>query len=142
LVIVDDQILGAVLAGRERIASSLLATRIVGSELYTTGVWYWRLTRAAVRDPPSGVLSRLIADLPADAQVSVRGSLANLSTGIGLLSLRTLVPLMRNIRGQANLLTAEAVAAAMILEAPILVSTESPLLRRTASAVGVTVEGV
>jgi hypothetical protein len=142
LVIVDDQLLVAVLAGRERSASSLLATRILGSEVYTTGVWYWRLARAAVRGAPSGVLSRLIADLPADDQVAVRGSLASLPPGIGLLSFRSLVPLMRNIPGQPNLLTAEAVAAAMILEAPILVSTESGLLRRTASAVGVAVEVV
>jgi hypothetical protein len=51
LVFVDDQLLVAVLADHERIASPLL-TEIVGSGLYTTGVWYWRLARAAVQSAP------------------------------------------------------------------------------------------
>jgi hypothetical protein len=49
---------------------------------------------------------------------------------------------MGALDGAPNLLTAEAVAAAMVLDASIVVTTESALLLRTAEAVGVTVEVV
>jgi hypothetical protein len=58
------------------------------------------------------------------------------------LSLRRLVPVMAALRGQLNLLTAEAGAAAIVLDAPIAVTTGSDLLDRTAAQVGVTVQKV
>ena len=42
--------------------------------------------------------------------------------------------------GLLNLLTAEAVAAAVVLDAPIAVTTYSDLLNRTAAQVGVDVQ--
>ena len=39
----------------------------------------------------------------------------------------------------ANFLTAEAISVSMILEAPILVSTRSPLMERSAAIAGVDV---
>jgi hypothetical protein len=47
---------------------------------------------------------------------------------------------MGPLSGTPNLLTAEAVAAAIVLDASILVTTESTLLRRSAEPVGVTLE--
>ncbi len=67
-------------------------------------------------------------------------SLSELPDEIGLLSLRRLVPVMRALPGQLNLLTAEAVAAAVVLNGEIVVTTESPLLSQAARSAGVTVE--
>lgn len=55
---------------------------------------------------------------------------------IGLLSLRKLVPLMGqlDVGRPLNLLTAEAVTAARVLEASVMVTTESPLLRHACAA--------
>ena len=68
--------------------------------------------------------------------------MADLPAEIGLISLRRLVPVMRALPGQLNLLTAEAVAAALILGGSIVVRTESPLLAHAAATAGVTVEVV
>ncbi len=63
-----------------------------------------------------------------------------LAEGIGLLSLRWLVPVMSALPGQLNLLTAEAVASAIVLDGTTAVTTESELLARAAEAAGVVVE--
>ncbi len=69
-------------------------------------------------------------------------ALGELPAEIGPLILRRLVPVMRALPGQLNLLTAEAVAAAFVLGGTIVVSTESPLLTRPAATAGVDVEVV
>ncbi len=69
-------------------------------------------------------------------------ALTELPDEIGLVNLRRLIPIMRALPGQLNLLTAEGVAAALILGGTIVVSTESPLLTAAAAAAGVDVEVV
>jgi hypothetical protein len=69
-------------------------------------------------------------------------ALDQLPAEIGLLSLRRLVPVMAALPGQLNLLTAEAVAAAVVLGARIAVSTASPLVTAAADSVGVSVDVV
>jgi hypothetical protein len=55
-------------------------------------------------------------------------------------TMRRLVPVMAALPGQLNLLTAEAVGAAVVLGARIAVSTASPLLTAAASSVDVIVD--
>src|SRR5262245_17023982 len=109
--------------------------------MFTTGTWSWRLARA-VAGPGRGSLSRTLDALSEAERIRVRLSLEVLPLSIGLLSLRRLVPVMSAIPGQLNLLTAEAVAAAIVLDAPIAVTTDSDLLDRTAAQVGVDVQKV
>ena len=117
------------MANREGDASPLLDAAAADGEVYTTGLWYWRLALAAAAGS-TGALSRLLTDLPDDSERSVRDALGQ-PPGIGILSLRLLVPVMGALSGQPNLLTAEAVAAAVVLDAPILVTTESALPQST-----------
>ena len=110
-------------------------------DMFTTGTWYWRLARI-VAGPGHGSLSRTLDALSEAERIRVRLSLEVLPLSIGLLSLRRLVPVMAALPGQLNLLTAEAVAAAIVLDAPIAVTTDSDLLDRTAAQVGVDVQTV
>jgi hypothetical protein len=68
--------------------------------------------------------------------------LTDLPRGIGLVDARTPVSVMAALPGQLNFLTAEAVAAAIILEGKIAVTTQSKPLSDTAEAVGIDVEFV
>ena len=72
----------------------------------------------------------------------MHNALDQLPAEIGLLSMRRLVPVMAALPGQLNLLTAEAVAAAVVLGARIAVSTASPLVTTAADSVGVSVDVV
>jgi hypothetical protein len=139
VLIVDDALLLAILAEQEGASEALLITATEAGEVFTTGSWYWRLTRALAQ-PGRGALSRVLAASPEDEQRRVHNALDHLPAEIGLLSLRRLVPVMAALPGQLNLLTAEAVAAAVVLGARIAVSTASPLLASAASSVGVGIE--
>jgi hypothetical protein len=142
VIVVDDVLL--LTAFSERRTTSVdrrVADAIAAGELFTTGAWYWRLARA-VSASSMGRLSRAAGELSKQEQQLVSSALSQFPDEIGMLHLRTLVPVMATLSGPPNLLTAEAVAAAIVLDASILVTTDSELLRRTASAVGVTVEVV
>jgi hypothetical protein len=69
----------------------------------------------------------------------VHGLLEELPDFVEVLSPRDLVPTMSAIAAltSANLLTAEAIGASMILSGPIVVSTRSTLLDRAAEVAGV-----
>jgi hypothetical protein len=71
----------------------------------------------------------------------VLASLDHLPPEIGLISLRDLVPVMRalDVGRHLNLLTAEALAAAQVLDAGIRSTSDSPMLREGASALGLDV---
>jgi hypothetical protein len=141
LILVDDRLLFAVLAesGEPTVAPFIDAAD--RGDMFTTGTWYWRLARI-VAGPGHGSLSRTLDALSEAERIRVRLSLEVLPLSIGLLSLRRLVPVMAALPGQLNLLTAEAVAAAIVLDAPIAVTTDSDLLDRTAAQVGVDVRKV
>jgi hypothetical protein len=137
VVIVNDALLLALLAEQEGISGALLITGAEDGEVFTTGAWYWRLAR-----PGRGALSRALTASSENEQRGVHRALDQLPAEIGLLSMRRLVPVMAALPGQLNLLTAEAVAAAVVLGARIAVSTASPLLAAAASSVDVSVDVV
>jgi len=134
VVVVDDTLLLAVLAG------SAPRAALVG-DVSTTGSWYWRLTRAVLDDRSTGSLTRAFLRLPEEDQQRVREGLRSLPNEIGLLSFRRLVPIMAALEGvrRLNLLTAEAVAAALVLDADIAVTTRSPLLDGACERLGIQV---
>lgn len=137
MLVVDDNNLFRVLAGEFSEATS---ASLQDGEVFTTGSWYWRAARAVLNPAGPGALDRLFQSLTEPEQEVVRGSLANLPANVGLVGPRRLVPVMASLRPprRLNLLTAEAVATALLLDAVILVTTESELLTEACSALGVT----
>ena len=108
-------------------------------------VHHWSVVLAVGRGPGSAWSGRTIPC----TRVELRGRAASggsrldqLPAGIGLLSMRWLVPVMAALPGQLNLLTAEAVAAAVVLGARIAGSTASPHLAAAADSVDVIVDVV
>jgi hypothetical protein len=136
VLVVDDALLFAVLAGT---ATDDLQTALDHNELFTTGSWYWRLSRALHDTASAGALSRAMDDLTAAQQARVVASVERLPNEVGLLNLRDLVPVMSALGAgrHLNLLTAEAVAAAVVLDASLVVTTESALLTDVCTRLGV-----
>jgi len=141
VILVDDALLLALIAERNEPSIAPYLAQVTTGEVFTTGSWFWRLARA-LSGPARGVLSRQLGSLGEGERQRVRLALSDLPPEIGLLSLRRLVPVMSALGGQLNLLTAEAIAAAVVLECEIAVTTESPLLAQAAAAAGVTVRVV
>lgn len=133
-IVVDDHLLVAVLAGR----SDVVGESLSNERVFTTGCWFYRLARAAGASS-TGTLTHRLEQLPAPAQRAVRQRLDDLPSNIGLLSLRVLVPVMQSLRVQRplNMLNAEALAAAVVLDAPLVVSVDSDLLRSGAQDLAV-----
>jgi hypothetical protein len=86
-------------------------------------------------------LSRALGDLTAPQQARVVASIERLPENVGLLSLRDLVPVMTalDVGRRLNLLTAEAIAAALVLDATVVVTTDSVLLTESCARLGVDV---
>lgn len=141
MIVVDDLLLLHILAGRRSSPLELYITAAARGQVFTTGSWYWRAARAVSR-PGRGALSAYLTSLGEEERLSVLAAVDNLPEGIGVLSLRRLVPVMAAIPGQLNLLTAEALAAAIVLDASLAVTTDSALLSGAASIANVTVEVV
>lgn len=127
MIVVDDHVLFAVLAGR---ADEILASP-VGEGIYTTGGWYYRLARAVRDSEFAGALSRRMTGLSPEVQLVVTASLHELPPEIGVLSPRTTVPVMAALSsiGHFNLLQAEALATALVLHAKLRVTVASEDLR-------------
>lgn len=138
MLIVDGALLFAVLA---RTAPDDLKVAAGQAEAFTTGSSCWRLSRALHDTTATGALSRALNDLTAEQQARVTASVGRLPPEVGLLSLRELVPVMTalEVGRHLNLLTAEALAAAVVLEATIVVTTESTLLTESSRRLGVEV---
>jgi len=141
LIVVDDALLFAVISGRSDDVTAPYLAAAGRNELFTTSSWYWRLSRA-VAHGERGALSRPFQALSETDRRRVALALADLPSGIGMLNLRNLVPVMAALPGQLNFLTAEAVAAAVMLDAGIAVTTDSDPLVRSAAAAGISVEVV
>lgn len=135
-IVIDDHLLFDVLAGRTTEALQDEARR---GGLFTTGTWYYRLARAIGAGPGTGRLSRRLELLTAPEARRITAALDELPAEVGLLSLRVVVPVMQalRVRQTLNMLSAEALAAAVILEASLLVSVDSPLLRAGAADLAV-----
>ncbi len=114
-----------------------------GEELYSTGCWYVRLCQAALgatgRD---GVLSSPFESLPAPIRQQALHAVLELPDDVGVLSLRLLGPLIGQLRRrhQLNILSIEALAAALYLEADVYLSAPSPRLEEALGAEGRSVQ--
>ena len=137
MIIVDDQLLLSVLAGQE--SDSLLSARSNG--VATTLCWFYRLSRAIAAGSTTGALSRRFSALSAPHQAQVISLVDELPADIITLDSRTVVPVMSALSSvaPANVLTTEAVATALVLDADIAVSVRSDLLQRTSDAAQVRV---
>lgn len=126
-VVIDDHLLLTALAGTE---SAALQEAMISQAVYTTGCWYYRLARASASGAGAGSLSGEFAALDLDRRSQAQASLERLPDAIGLLSSRTVVPVMAALRvkRQLNMLTAEALAVALVTGGRLLVSVESQLL--------------
>lgn len=135
MLVVDDSLLLDVLAG---LADEEILDVVPRGELFTTGCWYFRLTRALNSASVTGALSRKLGGLDSGRQVRVVRALENLPPEIGLINLRELVPIMSALQvpRPINMLNAEALAAAVVLDADLIVTTDSPMLREGAERIG------
>ncbi len=126
-VVIDDHLLLTVLAGTE---PASLREEMTDEAAYTTGCWYYRLSRASASGTGTGSLSGEFAALDPRRRSQAQASLERLPDAIGLISLRTVVPVMAALRvqRQLNMLTAEALAVALVTGARLVVSGDSPLL--------------
>lgn len=131
--LVDDKVLASLLQGRT--TPHLHPDRAV----YTTGCWYVRLCQAALSPAVSGVLSGAFAELPPSLRSRALESLSELPAEIGLVSMRTIAPLIGRLRSRhrkLNLLSIEALAAALHLGAEVCLGTPSPPLQAALIAEG------
>jgi hypothetical protein len=132
--LVDDQRLGAILRG-DPLPNPDAA-------VFTTGYWYVRLCRAVLTaTAQAGKLSGPFVGLPEPARSRAIGALLALPETIGLVSLRDLGPSIGRLRSrhQLNILGMEALAAAIHLEAQVLLSVNSPKLEAALEAEGLPV---
>src|SRR3546814_16943112 len=125
---VDDRLLFEIIAGDEPTALREAAT----DGAATTFSWYYRLSRAIADARMEGALSRRFAGLPDHRQALVRAQLADLSD-IEIVAPKELVPVMSALATvvSPNVLTADAVASALVIDAPIVVSTSPELGRES-----------
>jgi len=137
LLLIDDHLLVRLLAG---IPTGRVDTARAGGALWTTGLWYYRAARA-VRSPTiTGSLSGELAALPEPLRAQAVQGIVRLPDDVGLLSLREVVPVMAelSLQQRLNLLSLEALSAAVHLRADVAVALENdgPLLREAVSAAG------
>lgn len=137
MIVVDDQLLLRILTGTE--PEPLRSVRSSG--VATTMCWFYRLSRAITAGRTTGALSGRFAALDAQQQAEVTRLVNELPDEIVTLDARVVVPVMSTLSSvaSANLLTTEAVATALVLDADIAVSVRSELIDRTSEAADVRV---
>jgi hypothetical protein len=131
-VLVDDQTL-----------SGLLRQQITWPDdrVFTSGHWYLRLCQAVIRGA-GGALSRALLSLPVGRREAAIRAVLELPDQIEMLSWREVAPVMASqLEGPGrglNLLSREALAVAIILEAEVImaVGNENHLLRASLRDVG------
>jgi hypothetical protein len=126
IALIDDYLLSQVL--RKQTPRNLAS-----KTLYTTGYWYVRLCQAVLNaQDRTGVLSRPFVELPTPLRDRAIKTVLELPTEIGMVSLRELGPSLARLRQdhKLNILTSEALAAAVHLNAHVYLSASSPLLER------------
>lgn len=108
-----------------------ITTAVARGEVFTTGAWYYRLGRAITAGTGQGALSGRFQALDESVRQRVLTSLEELPEQIGLISLRIVVPVMQAlaVSRPMNFLNAEALGAALLLDASIAVTVDAPLLR-------------
>jgi hypothetical protein len=135
-LVVDDHLLLDLLTETH---PAWLADVLQQQTVYTTGSWYYRVALAMRRGSGSGTMSSRLADLEPENQRRLLDKIGRLPDWIGLIGPRVLVPVMSDlsVRRQPNLLTAEALAVALVTDATICVTVDSPLLRGGADDLGI-----
>ena len=126
-IVIDDHLLLEVLAGIE---SPALSEELRAGVVFTTGCWYYRLSRAVRAGSGAGSLSGRLAGLEPSQRDRALLGLQDLPSMIGLLSYRTLVPVMAalRVRRPLNMLNADALAVALVVDGAIRVRVLSALL--------------
>lgn len=137
-VVVDDHLLVQILVGEE--PPDLPS----GAAIFTTGLWYHRLCRAACSGTVVGALSRALGPVDTATGAGVASTIIELPDAVGLRSMRDLAwPMARLLRDghRLNLLSLEALAAAEQLQAEIWLTAAdaNPPLAAAADARGVAV---
>jgi hypothetical protein len=127
VILVDDHILAARYAQEAFRPSAAFP-------LATTSCWWWRLA-SAISGSRSGALSRLLGDVEEPLE-----AIEALPDAVRVLDLRSLIPMMSEFASafRLNLLAAEALAAAELLGADIVVGQDTPRLREAARVRGIT----
>ena len=129
--LVDDRVLSGLLQGGPPPQPE--------EPVFTTGCWYVRLCQAALSSTVNGALSGSFAELPPKLLPRALQALLELPDEIGLVSLRTLAPQIGQLRSRhrkLNLLSVEALAAALYLNADIYLLIPSPPLEEALAAEG------
>lgn len=127
--LVDDQ------AVAQLLRSSAVAAPT--ESVYTTGLWYVRLCQTVLGGRnQQGKLSGRFRSLPEAQRQQALRAVAALPSELGLISLRDLAPRMGQLRSshQLNLLGIEVLAAAIELEAEVVLSAPAPRLEAALSA--------
>ena len=133
--LIDDQMLGSLLRGGDPPRPA--------TAVYTTGYWYVRLCQAVLgASGRDGALSRSFDLFPPEFRDLAIQRLLELPEEIGMESLRTLAPLMGELRRRhaLNVLGTEALAAALHLDAGVFLSAPSPRLEQALRVEGIYVE--
>jgi hypothetical protein len=104
----------------------------------TTCSWWWRLS-AALAGARGGAITRHFAAVEPGARSALERTIARLPDTILMLDLRDLIPAMALLSAEhdLNLLAAEAVVAAEVLGAELVVRQDTPKIRETAAARGI-----
>jgi hypothetical protein len=136
MLVIDDALLLLVLAGA---STPRLQAAFESGEVFTTGTWYYRLASALRRPRVDGALTRAFQTLGAREQRLVEARLQILPASVGLLDYRKLVPVMTalDVVRPVNMLAADAIATAIVVDGQISVRTDAPLVRVNALAVGI-----
>jgi hypothetical protein len=132
VALVDDRVLGLALRGRTPRA-------LRRYDLATTGSWYVRLCQVVLGAADRrGVLPGPLADLPIELRDRALAALLELPRDIELLSLGDLAPDIGRLRTRhaLNMLGVEALAAAIRLDAEVVLSASAPGLTAALDAEG------
>jgi hypothetical protein len=134
VILVDDHLIAHRLAaGGLGSAPSEPPTRVA-----TTCSWWWRLS-AALAGARGGAITRHFAAVDPFARAGLERTVARLPDTVLMLDLRDLIPAMALLSAEhdLNLLAAEAVVAAEVLGAELVVRQDTPNIRETAAARGI-----
>lgn len=135
-IVIDDQLLIGVLSDT---MAPWLAEEFRASAVYTTSCWYYRLGRAVFSSANPGALSSSASQLPAGSYQRLQSALRRFPDHVGLVNPRVVMPTMVQLRVSrpVNMLSAEALAVAVLSEARIVVTAPSPLIEAGAAELGV-----
>jgi hypothetical protein len=137
-----SQVVGdlTLLAIQSNNAGPPLLSAVESGDVWTTGSWYYRL-HGAINDPKStGIFSRMAAELSSERRSELMHALNDPPAQITIPGPRLVVPVMGALRldPRPNLLTAEAVAVALLCGGSVRLATASPPLAHVCESYGIT----